>query len=57
MVMQEEGEEAGVQDGGGQHAGQEGHQVHHHAAHAEAGQAQELALRRFVSVISRGNFI
>ena len=57
MVMQEEGEEAGVQDGGGQHAGQEGHQVHHHAAHAEAGQAQELALSRFVSVISRGDFI
>ncbi len=52
MVMQEEGEQAGVQEAGGQHTGQQAHQVHHAAADAQAGQAQELALSRLVSVIS-----
>ena len=51
--MQEEGEQAGVQEAGGQHAGQQDHQVHHAAADTQAGQAQELALSRLVSVISR----
>ena len=50
--MQEEGEQAGVQEAGGQHAGQQDHQVHHAAADTQAGQAQELALSRLVSVIS-----
>ena len=52
MVVQEEGEQAGVQEAGGQHAGQQDHQVHHATADAQAGQAQELALSRLVSVIS-----
>ena len=50
--MQEEGEQTGVQEAGGQHAGQQDHQVHHTAADTQAGQAQELALSRLVSVIS-----
>ena len=46
---------AGVQDGGGQHTGQEDDQVHHHAADTQPGQAEELALSWLASVIPRGD--
>ena len=55
VVAQQQGQVVLVQGGGGQGAAQERDQVHHAAARAHAGQAQQLAVCGVVRpVISTG---